>query len=420
MKTTAKIKKPELMAPAGDWISLRAALDAGCDAVYFGIRGMNMRAGAENFAPSSMTRIARLCHAAGARAYLALNTIVYEHEIKKIRRIISRAKQAGIDAIICWDFAVLQEARRQDIPVSVSTQMSVSNAQAMLFLYRSFGARRFVLARECSLDDIRNIQRSLKKALGKKAAEIEIEVFAHGALCVSISGRCFLSQFLHNKSANRGECLQPCRREYLVTEPVHGHSLALGNKYILSPRDLCTLPFIEKLIAAGVASLKIEGRNRSPEYVGTVTAAYRQAIDFYCGKKRTPGFSAEFAELKKQLMARLSRVYHRGSSSGFFLGKPVDQWHDAEGSTAAVRKQYVGIVTNYFKKQGVTEIRVESNEFARGDEIMFQGVTTGVFSQIAASIEAQHAKIDSAQKGMVVAVKTDRLTRPKDRVYVIK
>jgi len=420
MKTTNKIKKPELMAPAGDWISLRAALDAGCDAVYFGIKGMNMRAGAENFAPSSIARIVRLCHAAGARAYLALNTIVYEHEIKKIRRIISRAKQAGVDAIICWDFAVLEEARRQEVPVSVSTQMSVSNAQAILFLYRSFGARRFVLARECSLDGMRNIQRGLRKALGKKAAEIEIEVFAHGALCVSISGRCFLSQFLHGKSANRGECLQPCRREYIVTEPVHGHSLALGNKYILSPRDLCTLPFIEKLIAAGAASLKIEGRNRSPEYVGTVTAAYRQAIDFYCDKKGTPGFSAAFAELKKQLMARLSRVYHRGSSSGFFLGKPLDQWHDAEGSTATVRKQYVGIVTNYFKKQGVTEIKVESNEFVCGDEIMFQGVTTGVFSQIAKSIEAQHMKIQEACKGMVVAVKTDRLTRPNDRVYVIK
>jgi putative protease len=298
--------------------------------------------------------------------------------------------------------------------------MSIANAPAMLFLYRSFGARRFVLARECSLADIRAIRRTLRKALGKKAAGIEIEVFAHGALCVSISGRCFLSQFLHGKSANRGECLQPCRREYLVTEPVHGHRLALGNRYILSPQDLCTLPFIEKLIAAGVASLKIEGRNRSPEYVGIVTAAYRQAIDFYWDKKGTPGFGAGFAELKKQLMSRLSRVYHRGASPGFFLGKPLDQWHDAEGSTAAVRKQYVGMVTNYFKKQGVTEIRVESNGFACGDEIMFQGVTTGVFSQIATSIEARHQKIESARKGMVVAVKTDRLTRPRDRVYVIK
>jgi len=420
MKQSAKIKKPEIMSPAGDWVSLRAALDAGADAVYFGIRGLNMRAGAENFEPGDMKKIVRLCHAAGARAYLTLNVIIYENELKTVSGIISRAKKAGVDAVICWDVAVIGEAQRQGVPVSLSTQMSVANAGGIRFFYTALGVRRFVLARECSLADIVTIIKNLKKSLKSRADDIEIEVFAHGAMCVSISGRCFLSQFLYGKSANRGECIQPCRREYIVTDPVHGGSLAVGSSYILSPRDLCVLPFIEKLIDAGVRSLKIEGRNRSPEYVSTVTAAYRKAVDFYCDPRAQAGFKARFAMLKDELMASLARVYNRGFSSGFYLGKPLNEWHTTEGSIATVRKEYIGVVTNYFKKAGVAEIRVESNGFSLGDDIMFQGVTTGVFSQAAESIEVDHVKVSHAGKGLVVALKTGRLVRPNDRVYVIK
>ncbi|MEI6125898.1 MAG: U32 family peptidase [Pseudomonadota bacterium] len=415
-----KIKKPELMSPAGDRVSLRAALDAGCDAVYFGIQGLNMRAGAENFSPADLKKIVRLCHAAGARAYLTLNSIIYENEISQVQKIISKAKQAEVDAVLCWDFAVIQEAQQQGVPVYISTQMSVANAESLLFFYRNFGIRRFVLARECSIEAIKKIRQKLGKSLGGKAKEIELEVFAHGALCVSVSGRCFLSQFLYNKSANRGECLQPCRRQYLVTDPVHGDSLAVGNNYILSPRDLCTLPFIENLIDAGITSFKIEGRNRSPEYVRTVTRAYRRAIDFYCDNRGKAGCKAGLTALKEELMASLARVYNRGFSSGFYLGRPLNDWHDREGSNATVRKEYAGVVTNFFKKPGVTEIRVESNEFSVGDEIMFQGPTTGVFSQIAASIEVEHRKVERAEKGLVVAVKTDRLTRQNDKVYIFK
>jgi putative protease len=420
MKKGSKNKKPEIMAPAGDWISLRAAVDAGCDAVYFGIQGLNMRAGTENFPASAMKKITKLCHDSHVRAYLALNTVVYDQDLAKIQKIICKAKQARIDAVICWDFAVIQQALQQGLAVYISTQMSVSNSQSLLFFHKRFGIKRFVLARECSLNDIKKIRRDLKKALGTKAAQIEIEVFAHGAMCVSISGRCFLSQFQYGKSANRGECLQPCRREYLVTETEEKLSFRVGNNYILSPRDLCTLPFIEKLIEAGISSLKIEGRNRSPEYVSIVTGAYRKAVDFYFENKGKRGFQKDFTALKKELLRDLKKVYHRGLSSGFFLGKPLNQWTDRPGNRASTRKEYSGIVTNYYRKPGVAEIRVESNEFQLGDEIMFQGPTTGVFSQIVKSIEVQHKKIEKAAKGELVAVKTENPARARDRVYVIK
>ena len=414
------LQKPEIMAPAGDWISLRAALYAGCDAVYFGIKGFNMRARADNFSPSALGKIARLCHAAGARAYLALNTIVYEGELGKTAALLARARAAQIDAVICWDFAVIGQARSLGLPVFASTQMSVSNSASMLQLYRQFGIKRFVIARECSLEDIVKIRRSLSKTFGPQAREIEIEVFAHGAMCVSVSGRCFLSQFEHGKSANRGECLQTCRREFIVRDVLRGHELALGNNYILSPKDLCTLPFIEKLLAAGVASLKIEGRNRSPEYVAITTAAYRRVVDFYFDHRRARDFKIRFDELKKEQMEKLARVYNRGFSSGFYLGKPIDQWHNTEGGTATTRKEYAGLVTNFYKQHGAAEIRVESNEFAPGDEIMFQGATTGVFSQKVESIEINRMRVDRACKGALVAVKADRHVRRGDKVYVIK
>jgi U32 family peptidase len=420
MKKKQILNKPEIMSPAGDWISLRAALDAGCDAVYFGVQGFNMRAGADNFTAASFGRIARMSHAAGARAYLALNTIVYEGELRKIRALLARALAAQIDAVICWDFAVIGEARRLGLPVFASTQVSVSNSAALLQMHRQFGIRRFVLARECSIDDMKKIRTSLAKALGQGAREIEIEVFAHGAMCVSVSGRCFLSQFEHGKSANRGECLQTCRREFIVRDRLRGHELALGNKYILSPKDLCVLPFIERLIEAGAASFKIEGRSRSPEYVATVTGAYRRAVDFYADYRHEPDFKLRFDLLKNELMEALARVYNRGFSSGFYLGRPIDQWHEVEGSIATTRKEYSGLVTNFYKQHGVAEIRIESNEFVPGDEIMFQGATTGVYSQKVEAIEINRTRVDRARKGTSVAVKTGRLVRRGDKVYVIK
>lgn len=410
--------KPEIMSPAGDWISLRAAVGAGCDAVYFGIKGINMRAGAKNFSLSDLDRIVGYCHKKGVSAHLAVNSIVYEKELSKVCRIVAKAKEVGVDAIIAWDMAVINEARKRMIPVFMSTQMSVSNSESIIFYYKTLGIKRFVLARECSIDDIKKIQKNLKKNYGIE--DIEIEVFVHGAMCVSISGRCFMSQNKFGRSANRGECLQPCRREYLVTDIEEKHKFNVGHDYILSPKDLCTIPFIEKLIEAGVASFKIEGRNRSPEYVKVVTEAYRRAIDYYSANKGKRGFAKDFEAVKKELVNDLKKVYNRGFSSGFYMGKPIEEWTDAYGSKATTRKEYAGVVKNYFRKSGVAEIKVESNEFEVGDEIMFQGPTTGVVSQKVDSIEVHHKKVKKAVKGKPVAVKTNELVRVNDKVYVIK
>jgi putative protease len=407
---------PEIMSPVGNWTCLQAAVNAGCDAVYFGIEHLNMRAAAKNFTERELPDIAAKCHDNNVKAYLTLNTIVYEKELPLITHVISAAKQAGIDAVICSDLAVIDEAYRQELPVFVSTQLSVSNSSAILFFYHHWGIRRIVLARECSLEDIRTIRDRLAKDLGSRADEIEIEVFAHGAMCVSISGRCFLSEHIHGMSANRGACLQPCRREYRVIERDDEFELSLGHNYILSPRDLCTLPFIDKLIDAGVSSLKIEGRNRNPEYVSIVTSAYRRAVDHYCIK----GPSEEFESLKHTLEAEVKKVYNREFSSGFFLGIPVDEWTERHGSSATTTKFHVGIVKKYYNKIGVAEIQVQNNPFSVDDTIMFQGPSTGVVIQKAVSIEVDHEYISVAEKGTTVAVKTERRVRPNDRVFVVR
>lgn len=408
--------RPEILAPAGDWTTLAAALDAGCDAVYFGITGMNMRAGAGNFSAAAMPRLVRRCRAAGVRAYLALNTIICEREIDRATRLVHQAVAAGVDAVICWDFAVIQAAGQAGLPVHVSTQMSLANSAAICFLARHCDVRRLVLARECTLDDIRTIRRRLRRA----GVAVQLEAFAHGAMCVSISGRCFLSQFRYNKSANQGECLQPCRREYRISATDQDLSFRLGSSCILSPQDLCTLPFIEELIDAGVAALKIEGRNRSPEYVAAVTRAYRQAIDAWCAGSRTPDFARAFAELKTGLMGTLERVYNRGSSAGFYLGRPLDDWTAASGSRATVRKHYCGRVLKYFRKAGAAEIRVESTGFKTGDELLIQGPVTGSLTQPADSIEIDCCKITHARKGSLVALETEQPVRRNDKVYVVK
>ncbi|MEI8233601.1 MAG: U32 family peptidase [Verrucomicrobiota bacterium] len=412
-------RKPELMAPAGNAACLAAALQAGADAVYFGVRGFNMRANYRNFLPSQMPRIAAQCHAAGARAYLALNTIVYEHELPKVDRLLQAAAAAGIDAVICWDLAVVQKAAALGLPVALSTQMSLSNSESLAFFYRTFGVRRFVLARECSLAQIRAIRRALKKTLGAAAGEIELELFAHGAMCVSLSGRCFLSQDRFGKSGNRGECLQPCRREYRITDVEGEISYRLADTYLLSPEDLCTMPFLDRLLESGVSSLKIEGRARTPEYVATVTSAYRQAIDFYVARKGKPGFLEAFEALKARLMTGLDGVYHRGLSSGFFLGRPVGQWSGVRGSRAGKSKRLVGEVVNYYRKAGAAEILIRNAGFALGDELLIQGPSTGSVRVRADSIQIEHAAQERAERGQRVALAVGAHVRPRDRVFLV-
>jgi putative protease len=409
--------KPEIMSPAGNWTSLSAAIHAGADAIYFGLRGFNMRASSDNFRVSEMPRIVRTCRQARVRAYLALNTIIYENELPRLRRLLAAAAAAGIDAVIGWDMAVIEAATALGLPVFLSTQMSVSNSASLAALHRTFGIQRFVLARECTLAQIRSMRRQLSRLLGAAAEQLEIEVFAHGAMCVAISGRCFTSGFAAGKSANRGQCTQPCRRPYQITSSEGDVAFRMGDSYLLSPQDLCTLPFIEQLLDAGVNSLKIEGRGRAPEYVSSVTAAYRRAVDFYFAKRRQPGFKQDFQALKDSLMQDLDGVYHRGHSSGFYMGRPLDQWTGAPNSQASSKKLHVGEVVKFYRRAGAVEIRVCDTEFAMGDELLVQGPRTGVVRIHVTSIQIEHQPVTHARRGQSVAVQLDVPVRAGDSVY---
>ncbi len=413
------IKRPELMAPAGDIISLRAALDSGADAVYFGIVSMNMRANAKNFAVEDLPEVVSISHSANAKAYLALNTIIFEKEIPLAEKLVEKAAKASIDGIICWDFSVVEIALRHKIKVILSTQMSVANAHSIAFLYKSFGISRFVLARECTLDEIFTIRENLKSLLGDEAVKIEIEVFAHGAMCVSVSGRCFMSQFAFNESANRGECRQPCRREYLIKDIREGKEFLLGQNYVMSPKDLCSLPFLEKLLDVGVDSLKIEGRGRSAEYVSVVTKSYRRFIDFYMENRNKIDFAQQLEPLRKELIENVDSVFHRGFSNGFYFGRQIGEWSGGNGSKATHRKTHVGIVTNFFKKVSVAEIKVEGRDFKVGDKLMIQGPTTGVKSLKVISIEENEKSVEVARKGTLVGVKLSEIVRENDQVFMI-
>lgn len=410
---------PELLAPAGDWKCLDASLDAGADAVYFGVRGFNMRAAAKNFTVRDLPKIVALCHSRKVRAFLTLNVVVFEREIVRLERLLKAAKAAGVDGVICSDFAVLSAAAKVGLKVHASTQMSVANSSSIKFLH-GLGVRRFVLARECSLADIRKIRTALRKALGKKAEGVKIEAFAHGAMCVSMSGRCFLSNFETGKSANRGACTQQCRREYRIVEERNGQEWTLGKDYILSPKDLCSLPFLEKLIAAGVDSLKIEGRNRSPEYVSTVVGAYRRALDFYAENFRQRGWEKRFADLKQELGVELEKVYNRGFSSGFYCGKPIGKWNTPPHNASALQKRFVGTVVNYYKKHSVAEIAVQDAPFALGDELFIEGNTTGFLRQKVESLQIESQSVTEALSGTSVALRVTEPVRRGDKLYVMR
>ncbi|MBW2999009.1 U32 family peptidase, partial [Candidatus Woesearchaeota archaeon] len=351
-------KKPELLAPVGNFVSLKVAIDSGCDAIYFGIKNFNMRQGAKNFTIDDLEEISKICKENNVKSYLTLNIIAFDEELERFEEIIKHAK-GKVDAIICWDQLIIQLCKKHNVPFHISTQASVSNSSSAQF-YKDLGAERIVFARECSLNQINNILENV---------EIESEVFIHGAMCVAVSGRCFMSQFSYGKSANRGQCLQNCRREYNIKDVDREFEFNLGNNYVMSAKDLCALPFLEKLM--NFDSFKIEGRNRSPEYVKTVVEVYREAIDLCYENKLTK-------EIKKKLMDKLKTVYNRDFSKGFYMGKPINEFTDEYGSKATTKKEYIGKVVNYYSKQGVAEIIVESNVFEKGSKLMVQGNKTGV------------------------------------------
>ncbi|MCF7853253.1 MAG: U32 family peptidase [Candidatus Pacebacteria bacterium] len=389
---------PEILAPAGDFASLTAAIQGGCNAVYFGLRQFNMRAAATNFELHDLPTIRSTCTAHNVRNYLTLNTIVFDHEIDELHRTIAEARH-WVDAVICWDPAVIQACTIHTIPVHISTQASVSNTHAAQF-YAGLGAQRIMAARECSLDAIRNMTESVLA---------EIEVFAHGAMCVGVSGRCFLSEFTFGKSANRGECLQNCRRRYVIRDDEEGVELELGNQYLLSAKDLCTIPFLEQLLDTGIHSLKIEGRGKGPHYVRTVTACYREAVEAYSKGQLDK-------TLKKELVRRLRTVYNRDFSSGFYLGQPMNEFTDTAGSKATLRKQFVGKVTNYYKKPRIAEVHVQDTTFAKGDTLLFEGPTTGAVEVAVASFRQNDTPATQAERGSVTLHVPETLRR-NDKVY---
>lgn len=393
--------KPELIAPAGNWPMLTAAIQAKADAVYFGVKQLNMRRTANNFEISELKKVIDYCHKNKLKAYLTLNTIVYDNEINRLKDILKQAKKAKIDAIIAWDFSVIEQAKRLKLPIHLSTQASISNSLSARFI-KKLGIKRIVLARELNLEQIKQIK--------KENPKLEIECFIHGAMCASISGRCFLSQQIFKKSANRGECLQPCRRKYIIKDPEEGHELVLGENYILSPKDLCTLPFIDKLKKAGVTCFKIEGRNKTPEYVKTVTECYKQAINKNLTKPQIT-----------KLLKKLKTVYNKKFSTGFYLGLPTsDDFTDIYGSAATQTKQYIGIIKNFYKKIKVAEIKIETGALKPGDKIMIQGNKTGSVEQKIKSIEINHKKVSKAKKPQKVGIKLSQPARENDKVFLIQ
>ena len=408
------MKKPEVLAPIQDFMSLNAAIEAGADAVFFGVRGYNMRVNAKNFTVEDLPEIAKIAHKAQVKIYLALNIIVYEEEIEGMDAILVKAKEAGVDAIICWDLSVVRRAKKIGLEVHLSTQASVSNSEAALF-YKELGISRIVLARECNIEQITEI---------RKKADIEIEAFIHGAMCISVSGRCFLSQFTTCKSANRGECTQPCRRNYMIKDTSSDTEYEIGPNYVLSPKDLCTLPFIEKLVFSGIDSFKIEGRNKSVEYVGAVTSAYREIVDFIWGNKdnqEDDSFKKELEEIKERLMKSVGAVFNRGFSDGFYMGRPLNEWANASGNVGTEKKKELGKVTNFYKKIEVVEFIITTDEIVKiGDEIYIQGQQTGTYRAVIESMEINHKKVQQAKQGDAIAIKVSKQVHVNDLVYIIE
>ncbi len=395
---------PELLAPAGNWPSLYSAVEAGADAVYFGIKTVNMRSFASNFDLLEIPKITQILHKKGIKSYLTLNTLLFNKDLRKAEKILKKAQEASIDAVILWDMGVLKIAKDLGLNIHLSTQASVSNIEAIKFYY-SLGVKRIVLARECSLKEIAEIIKGLREA----DISCEIETFIHGALCVSISGRCFLSQYTFGKSANRGECLQPCRREYLIKDTQGQVEYILGKDYILSPKDLCAIDFIDKLITAGISAFKIEGRMRSPEYVKTTVSVYKQAIKLYFEGNLT-------LKAKKAFKKELKKVYNRGFSTGFYLGRAKDL--PARGLENEYKKVYLGEVAKFYKKIQVAEVVLRNAEVNVGDQLIFIGKTTPAKFLKVGQIQKDRQFIKSAQKGEKIGIKTFFTVKPKDKVFL--
>lgn len=409
-----KFEDIEIMSPVGSYESLMGAIQGGANSVYFGVGELNMRSrSANNFTIDDLRNIVAIAQENNLRTYLTLNTIIYNEELDYMRKVVDAAKESNITAIIASDMAVIAYAREKKVEVHLSTQCNVTNTEAVKF-YSQF-ADVIVTAREVSLEKVKQITTYIKEnnITGPSGRLVQIECFVHGALCMAVSGKCYLSLDNANKSANKGACLQYCRRPYKVTDIDGETELVVDNQYIMSPKDLKTIDFLDKVLDAGVRVLKIEGRGRSAEYVKTVTKTYKQAVKAY--------FDGEFTqENKDKWNKELSKVYNRGFWDGYYLGQTIGEWTEKYGSRATKVKEFIGTITNYFKDINVAEVRLETGELTIGDDIIILGKTTGVYEDTIKEIRVDLLPVEKAIKGDMFSIPTHEIIRRGDKLYKIK
>lgn len=406
--------KIELMSPAGDFTSMQAAIDNGADSIYFGVEQLNMRARASmNFTLDDLPEIYRRCSEKVVRTYLTLNTIIYDHDLSLIKMLLDKAKAANLTAVIAMDQAVISYARQIGMEVHISTQINITNIETVKF-YALF-ADTMVMSRELSMSQIKKICDQIVKeqVKGPSGNLVEVEIFGHGALCMAVSGKCYLSLHSANSSANRGACKQNCRKKYTVIDQETGFEIELDNEYMMSPKDLCTISFLDQIVDAGVSVLKIEGRGRAPEYVATVTKCYREAIDSIADGTYNEEKVAEW-------MKQLETVYNRGFWGGYYLGQELGEWSSENGSAATQKKVYIGKGRHFYSKSNIAEFLIEAYDLTVGDKVLIQGPTTGSKEMVLESMRVDK-KPDSekASKSDVVTFKTDFKVRPSDKLYKI-
>ncbi|NIK72948.1 putative protease [Thermonema lapsum] len=403
----------ELMAPAGSFEAIASAVKAGANSIYFGIEQLNMRARSSiNFTLEDLPKIVDMTASKGVKSYITLNTIIYDHDLRLMREIVDASKAAGVNAIIASDHAVMSYCRRVGMPVHISTQANITNIETVEF-YSAF-ADVMVMARELSLKQVADIVREIERrqVKGPSGELVRIEIFGHGALCMAVSGKCYLSLHSHNASANRGACIQNCRRSYIVIDKEEGYELEIDNEYIMSAKDLCTIDFLDKIIEAGVSVLKIEGRGRSADYVYVTTRCYREAIDSIAEGTYTPEKIAEWKE-------RLATVYNRGFWDGYYLGRKLGEWSKEYGSAATKRKIYLGRGRKYFDRIGVAEFEMETHSLRVGDEIMITGPTTGFIQTKVEELRIDDRPVEEVKKGDIFSVKVPEKVRPSDKLYKV-
>ncbi|ELR73467.1 Collagenase precursor [Fulvivirga imtechensis AK7] len=403
----------EVMAPAGSFESLSAALKAGADAIYFGVEQLNMRArSSNNFTLEDIEEVSKLCRDRNVRSYLTLNTVIYDHDLNLVRSIATAAKIAGISAIIASDHAVMAYAKKIGMPVHISTQANICNIETVEF-YVEY-ADVMVLARELTLSQTATIIREIERRqiTGPSGKLVEIEIFAHGALCMAVSGKCYLSLHSHYASANRGACIQNCRREYIVTDKEEGIELEIDNEYIMSAKDLCTINFLDQVINSGVKVLKIEGRGRAADYVYTTTRCYKEAV----AAINSSTYTQERIEAWKN---QLATVFNRGFWDGYYLGKKMGEWSDSYGSKATERKVFLGTSVKYFSKLGVGEFQIETQSLKKGNKILITGPKTGIVQATVTELRVEDQPVETVSKGIPFSMPLPEAVRPNDKLYKI-